>query len=333
MTYPTRSRNPPTDPPAQASAAKRGPGRKRKADEPASATPASDQGSSTTTTSGAKPAPKKKKTSAGPPTSSRDTAIVVNPPSQDPPAPPSLIVSQGPTTIAIDEISTVPSPPTTAAPAPEESTEAQPGYQGSSTPDPTPGDNTRNRNQRAPGLREENAELIKANAELEAKLKQMTTDMRTLKKFKVLWLKDHEKKSQTNIPGQSGSLIPRPPGEKGKNGWNLQDAIGLKDDNSLYSDILQSTRHCISRSGLDWEATYSEQEPARLAACFKELKKLRPYLERFQGDWPAKEFVISALQNRRKVLNAKAKANLASDENAQEELDAAAAAVESANAE
>lgn len=39
--------------------------------------------------------------------------------------------------------------------------------------------------------------------------------------------------------------------------------------------------------------------------------------------------VISALQNRRKVLNAKAKAKLATDGEAQEELNAAAVVVDS----
>ncbi|KAG9017103.1 hypothetical protein FRB90_001746, partial [Tulasnella sp. 427] len=56
----------------------------------------------------------------------------------------------------------------------------------------------------------------------------------------------------------SSSLIARSPGEKGKNGWNLQEAMELKDGDTLYSEILRTARHSISRSGLNWEATYSE---------------------------------------------------------------------------
>ncbi|KIO29665.1 hypothetical protein M407DRAFT_242532 [Tulasnella calospora MUT 4182] len=104
--------------------------------------------------------------------------------------------------------------------------------------------------------------------------------------------------------------------------------MGLGEDDVLYNEILRAARHCISRSGLDWEATYSEQEPGRLAACFKELKRQHPYLERFQGDWPAKEMVIIALQNRRKALSAKAKAKVSTDGQTQAQFMAAAAEVD-----
>lgn len=331
----TRSKNPSTNAPVEAPAAKRGPGRKRKADEPASATAAANQGLSAAPSDTSKSVSKKKRTLAAQSSNTaQGTATFVDPPNQDLPRPPSPIPSNIPEPMAIDaepQAGPVALPPTAQAPvsATEESMEPGSEDQGSSTPANAPGDNTRNRNQRAPGLREENAALSKANEELEAKLKQMTGDLRTLKKFKVLWIKEYAKKSQPNVPVPSTSLIPRPPGEKGKNGWNLQEALGLKDNEALYSEMLRYVRHCISRSGLDWESTYSEQEPARLAACFKELKKEHPYLERFQGDWPGKEMVISALQNRRKVLNAKAKAKIASDEKAQAELNAAAATLES----
>ncbi|KAG9043166.1 hypothetical protein FS837_009936 [Tulasnella sp. UAMH 9824] len=196
-----------------------------------------------------------------------------------------------------------------------------------SSNDTGPGEATRNRGQRAPTLREQNAALAKANAELEAKVKQLSSDLRITKKYKVMWVKEYSKKAKSGT-APPDSLIPRPPGEKGKNGWNLQDAMGLKDDDPLYNEILRTARHCISRSGLDWEATYSEQDPGRLAACFKEVKRQHPYLERFLGDWPAKEMVISALQNRRKALSAKAKAKVSTDPQTQASFMAAAAEVD-----
>ncbi|KIO32950.1 hypothetical protein M407DRAFT_18107 [Tulasnella calospora MUT 4182] len=149
--------------------------------------------------------------------------------------------------------------------------------------------------------------------------------------FKSLWFNESAKKKNDSDPAATATaaaaaaaapaaLIPRPPGEKGKNGWNLQEVMSLKDDDGLYAEILRAARHCISRSGLDWDSTYSEQDPGRLAACFRELKKQQPYLERFQGDWPAKEMVISALQNRRKTRTAKTKAKLATDQVTQNEM-------------
>lgn len=117
-----------------------------------------------------------------------------------------------------------------------------------------PGEATRNRGQRAPTLREQNAALVKANTELEgeygltcyitslnsffaAKVKQLNADLRVVKKYKVMWVKEYSKKAKSGTAPPE-SLIPRPPGEKGKNGWNLQEAMGLEDDDALYIEIL-----------------------------------------------------------------------------------------------
>ncbi|KAG9018654.1 hypothetical protein FRB90_011007 [Tulasnella sp. 427] len=184
--------------------------------------------------------------------------------------------------------------------------------------------NTRNRKQCAPNLHDENEAMKKAKSELEEKLKQAKSNLRVLKKYKVMWVTEYLKRpgSASNAGAASGAttLIPRPLGEKGKNGWNLQDAMGLNDDDSLYAEILRTCRHTINRAGLDWHSTYLEQEPGRLAACFQELKKQHPYLDRFQGDWPAKEMVISALQNRRKAVSAKSKTRLPTDAQTQQQI-------------
>lgn len=37
-------------------------------------------------------------------------------------------------------------------------------------------------------------------------------------------------------------LIPRPPGERGKDGWNLQAHMGLAEDDETYSNIRVSDR-------------------------------------------------------------------------------------------
>lgn len=65
--------------------------------------------------------------------------------------------------------------------------------------------------------------------------------MRVLKKYKVMWITEYSKKSDSasaSSNSQGSSLIPRPPGEKGKNGWNLQEAMNLKDNDGLYQEML-----------------------------------------------------------------------------------------------
>lgn len=74
-------------------------------------------------------------------------------------------------------------------------------------------------------------------------------------------------------------------------------------------------------------------EPQPLITKSLQLKKLHPYLERFQGDWPAKEMVISALQNRRKTMNAKAKAKMGADGKLQADLAAAGTSANGGNVE
>ncbi|KIO17586.1 hypothetical protein M407DRAFT_12282 [Tulasnella calospora MUT 4182] len=269
-------------------------GRKRKANDPPTEDPpttAPEVGMSSGTPA---PAPKKKKRTAGP--SAPSVGTVVSPdaavPSQSQPLPPPTQPSETPTLPSqsqpLSALPTQPSAtptlptiidptllqlsataqaasienPSAGTPVPVEPNEetavsAQPV---DSTADAAPGDSTRNCNQRAPALREENAALLKANAELEGaawvsyaftrqvthsytpeKIKQLNTDLRTLKKYKVLWVKEYSKKAK--VDSQFDTLIPRPPGEKGKNGWNLQDAMGLGEDDALYNEILV----CVSR--------------------------------------------------------------------------------------
>ncbi|KIO25443.1 hypothetical protein M407DRAFT_25241 [Tulasnella calospora MUT 4182] len=333
----TRSTNPPLAAAPEAPA-RRGSSRKRKASNPPAEELPSPP-SQAEPASVAAPAKKKKRTT-GAAAPSLDATVTpevpaIPAPSQSLPAsqpPPDLSTAIDPALLHLP--TSTPGPvaatasesnvlPTSVEPSGETPADVQP----TASTEAAPGDSTRNRAQRAPGLREENTALTKAKVELEEKVKQLTADIRTLKKYKVMWVKEYSKKAKVDSqPGDS--LILRPPGEKGKNGWNLQDAMGLKEDDALYNEILRSARHCISRSGIDWEATYSEQEPGRLAACFKELKRQHPYLERFQGDWPAKEMVISALQNRRKALSAKAKAKASVDGRTQADFMAAGAAVD-----
>ncbi|KIO24549.1 hypothetical protein M407DRAFT_26066 [Tulasnella calospora MUT 4182] len=252
------------------------------------------------------------------PNSFIDPVPLAPPPIAIPQPPPSLL-PMTPPSLASDEPSaafgsapTQPFPPITPLASASTSSAAdqaqshvvEDGSVPSTTTSEVPaGPSTRHQAQRAPTLQQ----VLKELEELKAENKRLQADLRTAKKFKVLYAKEVSLKGKVDLP-ITGNLIPRPPGEKGKNGWNLQEVLGLKDDFALYNELLRTVRCAISRSGLDWEATYSEQDPARLGACFKEIKKAHSFLERFVGDWPAKEMVINTLQNRRKTLNAKARA-------------------------
>lgn len=59
-----------------------------------------------------------------------------------------------------------------------------------------------------------------------------------------MWVKQQQ--DRTALPGESSlavpdNSVPRPPGERGKNGWNMQTALQLEDDGDTYNAILVCT--------------------------------------------------------------------------------------------
>ncbi|KAG9030894.1 hypothetical protein FS837_003159 [Tulasnella sp. UAMH 9824] len=142
--------------------------------------------------------------------------------------------------------------------------------------------------------------------------------LRVMTKYKVMWSKQQQ--DQNALPGEGGSSapdgsIPRPPGERGKNGWNMQTALQLQADGDMYNlvlilplcDLKAATRDAVRECGLDWRKKFDEQDPIRLGTCYSQMKHVQPYLKKFKGDWACRELVISALQNRRKVEHARIK--------------------------
>ncbi|KAG9018792.1 hypothetical protein FRB90_009640 [Tulasnella sp. 427] len=141
-------------------------------------------------------------------------------------------------------------------------------------------------------------ELASRNAALEK-------EVRNLKKYKVLWAKQQGEKTALAQDQPSDGSIPRPPGERGKNGWNMQTALQLETDGDMYNAILATIRDAVRQAGLDWRIKFDEQEPARLGAAYSQVKRVHPYLKRFKSDWACRELVLAALQNRRKTESAK----------------------------
>ncbi|KIO18458.1 hypothetical protein M407DRAFT_225582 [Tulasnella calospora MUT 4182] len=135
-----------------------------------------------------------------------------------------------------------------------------------------------------------------------ATIDSLRKELRAMKKFKVMWAKQQQE--QNALPNEGGpsvpeGSIPRPPGERGKNGWNMQTALQLEADGDTYNLILATARDAVRETGLDWKKKFDEQDP---------MKHVQPYLRRFKGDWACRELVISTLQNRQKVEHARIKA-------------------------
>ncbi|KAG8938570.1 hypothetical protein FRC04_008246 [Tulasnella sp. 424] len=131
---------------------------------------------------------------------------------------------------------------------------------------------------------------------------------RALKKIRVLYLKsqtpDTGAGSSSSVPDGS---VPRPPGERGKNRWNMQTALKLAHDGDTYNAVLATTHDAVWGAGLEWRLKFDEQDPARLAACYGQMKRVHPHLKQFKNDWACRELVLGALQNRRKTEHAKIK--------------------------
>ncbi|KIO17047.1 hypothetical protein M407DRAFT_33304 [Tulasnella calospora MUT 4182] len=109
-------------------------------------------------------------------------------------------------------------------------------------------------------------------------------------------------KASRRIQGSSLSMqlapddsIPRPPGERGKNGWNMQTMLRPEHDGDAYNALLATTRNAIK---------FDEQDIGRLYMCYGQMKHAHSYLKQFKNDWARQELALSALQNRCKIENA-----------------------------
>ncbi|KIO28558.1 hypothetical protein M407DRAFT_22296 [Tulasnella calospora MUT 4182] len=147
-------------------------------------------------------------------------------------------------------------------------------------------------------------------------VEELQQELRKLKKFKLIWLKEQQTRNAPPVPsGESSSSSPlapddsiaRPPGERGKNGWNMQTMLLLEHDGDAYNALLATTRNAVAASGLDWRKKFDEQDPGRLAVCYAQMKNEHPHLKQFKNDWACRELTLGALQNRRKTEHSKIK--------------------------
>ncbi|KAJ7607636.1 hypothetical protein DFH06DRAFT_1004209 [Mycena polygramma] len=99
--------------------------------------------------------------------------------------------------------------------------------------------------------------------------------------------------------------IERPKGEAGdgKNGFNLQEKMGLAGDDEKYQAILVSIHTNVVRANVDITVDFRRQDPAKLATVYKLTRDAhKPFLsrERFPLDWSSAEMTKQFLRNRRK---------------------------------
>ncbi|KAK7057846.1 hypothetical protein R3P38DRAFT_2498204 [Favolaschia claudopus] len=103
--------------------------------------------------------------------------------------------------------------------------------------------------------------------------------------------------------GENIEVLLRPRGEAGeKRGFNLQESMGLDDNDELYGYIQRLVHHNVARANLDFTVDFRQQDPAKLAAVYKLTRKDVPYLSRcrFPLDWALAEMVKQYLRNKRR---------------------------------
>jgi len=132
------------------------------------------------------------------------------------------------------------------------------------------------------------AALEEKERELE---KQRKVNAKLLKK-----LKENKKSKQAGEAKEK--KWPRPDGEASKD-FNLQEAMGLKNDKLRYLACRRAVRTAMDNAKLGLEYMY-HQPHVRTTQAKVEARTRMPYLGKFENDWATHEIMLTALGNRRK---------------------------------
>ncbi|KAJ7761341.1 hypothetical protein B0H16DRAFT_1884344 [Mycena metata] len=139
------------------------------------------------------------------------------------------------------------------------------------------------------------------NANVQEELARVLAELEATKK----------KLEEQNARGAANAVVPdpverlvRPKGKArdSKNGFNLQEAMGLEEDREQYDAILRSIHTNVVRANVDITIDFRRQDPAKLAAVYKLTREEFPYLTRarFPLDWAIAEMTMQFLRNRRR---------------------------------
>ncbi|KAG1875999.1 hypothetical protein C8R48DRAFT_669225 [Suillus tomentosus] len=83
-------------------------------------------------------------------------------------------------------------------------------------------------------------------------------------------------------------LIPKPPGAAGKrNGYQVQEAMGLGDDKRQYNALMY----------LDLDKTCRGQDENEIALVVMKVQKKHPFLRKFRNAWPVRDWIQQFLCN------------------------------------
>ncbi|KAF8526138.1 hypothetical protein JB92DRAFT_2873524 [Gautieria morchelliformis] len=108
--------------------------------------------------------------------------------------------------------------------------------------------------------------------------------------------KHKHKRKHTLISRQFGTAGKKGDGLFGSKGYNLQDHMGLTDDNQRYLDIRATVRDQIAHYRL--EGKKRKQDPKDMAAIYVAVEKKYPELKDFENSWPIQDMVTRILCNR-----------------------------------
>ncbi|KAI0662142.1 hypothetical protein C8Q70DRAFT_931719 [Cubamyces menziesii] len=114
----------------------------------------------------------------------------------------------------------------------------------------------------------------------------------------------------TRKSNKKSASIPRPSGQAGraKNGFNLQDAMGLSDNRAQYLKIIDDVR-ALAKVRLKAFVAYTKQNPDTVQAIVEKIRQQYPELQQFEGGWPIrcalKQFLTNS-KNHNKRRNGRA---------------------------
>ncbi|KIO29429.1 hypothetical protein M407DRAFT_21491 [Tulasnella calospora MUT 4182] len=155
---------------------------------------------------------------------------------------------------------------------------------------------TANGSQKATVIAAEKAVLQKQLDEAQAQLAARDAEVLRLQNLNAQVQKESRPHNQ---------LIARPPGERGKNGWNLQKHMGLEGDYDTYSNIRltphqRCVRYAVYESQLNIWLRITRQDEMSLFTCYALVKKRFPFMGQFERNWATREFIKGICQNARK---------------------------------
>ncbi|CAB4395086.1 unnamed protein product [Rhizophagus irregularis] len=92
---------------------------------------------------------------------------------------------------------------------------------------------------------------------------------------------------------------------KPKNKYNLQEAVGLKNEKQRWLSYLDIMRETLYEKNVDFNSDYRSQKHVITSQIVRAFKKKAPDFPVITGDWAIKEMLITTVQNKRYYLKKK----------------------------